>query len=464
MAVSEVFKIDKRATYNVFHAQIRKRGTGEVMADLPLYVHRDKKYTNQSYAHLWVIFQDDNAWWAFPTSSWKKTNGPGILNFIGEYAIGSNVEIRYNFNDGSNRKVTLRVPYDGACYTITKEGEAQPITPSENPEPQYDLMYDVEDGNLKIYENGDYQLTGSEATGNLIGGIAENATFSLYMRQKTYKFDYTEEVEVDGETVQRKYAMIPAIDFPFPGEYKVYVNYGNGASMTKHATMFVFDSGIDISFNRDSITIDRSEEGGFERQLPNGTNLLDYITVTQSGETVMQYDVKYLHFYIGTYSSGSGTYRGNAVSLSNREFDRCTWVSGASDDIWVSYGSKVYDSMTVTITESDPNSICIRGAEIVSRNFVAGNTYKISDFIKFIPEDSNFEYFELNNFSLTSKNSDYLQIRKNDSTPSTWAEFYNGYMTINALKGGRTRVYYTWKSDSSSTGGGGDFEVTIKSS
>ena len=329
------------------------------------------------------------------------------------------------------------------------------------------VEYNLEAGPMRVYSNGVAHVDGYEET-VLFEDMEYTPTTVLRMpaRSMTYTFDNVE--EVGGEELY--YAEIQNTDFEEQGNYKVYVDPQDGGSMSDPSTIIVYDGGINITFNFDEITIDRSDITTFRNQLPCGTTLLDYVTIDDGqGNTILDYDIRKVHFYIGRYSAGSSVYEGDAVRIINAgsgwfnwDFDGSKWTKNASDTIYVAYGTKVYDSMDFTVVESNSNKVYIRGVETTAYRCIAGKDYTIDKFIKFFPEDANFEYLTLSEFSLRSSSSSVLKVTDLGTTPTNWEEFYNSYKKISAQTSGRVHLYYTWKSTPAG-GGGGDLYITVTS-
>lgn len=327
-----------------------------------------------------------------------------------------------------------------------------------------EINYDVQNGNLKIYDNGKYCFTESNQCNQLINGITDEVDFRFYSNQKTYDFIYEENIEeiIDDETVlvKHKYALIPYSDFDLDRKYKLYLDFKDGAFLTKKVTLIISDSLFNISFNISKIEVDRSVQGGFLRQLPLGRKLIDYITFTTDGVKI-PFNFKQLYFFIDTYIHGSTGYDGDAVSIVNNEFNKCTWINNATSDIHVLYGDKDYGTMNVKVITSDSSKIYIKSVETSHTcNVPIGETNNLKKFIKFIPEDANASY--LYDMSFTSGNSNIAIVTKNNINNFTsWDDIFNSY-TIKANSLGRTSIYYTWRSILSGVGGGGDFYFVCK--
>lgn len=322
-----------------------------------------------------------------------------------------------------------------------------------------DLGYDLADGDLRVYEDGSYYLTESQETGQLLN-IAENKSFTLNMDGNTYELENVES-NTDG---QKHYALIRASSIDKPGEHILMANYDDGSQSPAPAKLSVYDSRINVAFNTHQITIDRSMPGSLMTLLPNGIELKDYLTITTEGDSSENFIESYIRLYINGYEAGLSVYNGNAVKLINSYgwyFDNSTWVDGAQDTICVSYGDHETDSMTVRVITSNANKICIRGVEHLKTRLVVGETYTLRDLIKFYPDDSNFSYLQLNQFSVTG-DSEYLNITKSNTTPTSWDEFYDNYITVTPIKAGSQKTYsFYWRSDESGLGGGKNVYITI---
>ena len=326
-----------------------------------------------------------------------------------------------------------------------------------------DLDYDLADGDLRVYEDGSYYLTESKETGQLLN-VAENKSFTLNMDGNTYELENVE-YDIDGQiTVEKHYALITASLIDKPGEHVLMVNYDDGSQAPAPAKLSVYDSRINVVFNTHQLTIDRSRPGSLMTQFPNGIELKDYLTITTEGDSSENFRESYIRLYIDGYMAGQSVYNGNAVKIINSYgwyFDDSTWVDGAQDTLYVAYGDHETDSMMVSVITSNANKIYIRGTNHLKTKLVVGETYTLRDLIKFYPDDCNFSYLQLEHFSFTG-DSEYLNITKSNTTPTSWDEFYDNYITVTPIQAGSQKRYnYTWRSDESGVGGGKSVYITI---
>ena len=94
------------------------------------------------------------------------------------------------------------------------------------------------------------------------------------------------------------------------------------------------------------------------------------------------------------------------------------------------------------------------GADATSRTasrVYPGREYSFDYFIKFLPEDAKFSDFLLSNFSLSSNNTNVLQVVDNGTTPTNWNELYNSKKVI-SIASGSARLRCTWKGKTTSGG------------
>ena len=319
--------------------------------------------------------------------------------------------------------------------------------------------YDLSDGDLIIYQNGNYRFSKSnQIIGKMINNVEEESNYNLYLLGKTYKFTYKENKYENGEYNVYRYTIIQSSELNYLGKTNLYIDKIDGKHLSIKTTLNIYDSKFNISFKVKEFVIDRSTDKWMHSQAPYGVYLLDYINI-ENAESTINYSKNNIYFYIESYSPGSAVYDGNAVSISNEKIYSCTYVDGATDIIYVKYCDLVYDFMKVKIITSDPNKIYIRGMEFTNDKFELGKTYKLKDYITFIPKDCNFEYIYFKNFEV-SGDLNYMKFT-NHELPTNWDEFYNNFIDVEFIKTGKTRMHYIWKSIE--TGGGyGENIIYIK--
>ena len=354
------------------------------------------------------------------------------------------------------------------------------IDPDYDPEPGDDpvtpdndrlIDYDLQKGNMLVYDDGTYTI-GSDESGTLFDNLTYTEGMTLELNSNSYPFDNVEASDIPlgapkkksalkaGNPSGRHYAVVPNTDFESPGNYPTFVNKP-GETGQEHSTVVVYDSEITVTFNITGFTIDRSLDKSFRNQLPSGVSLYDYVTIQRGGNAILDYDIRKVHFFIGHYYAGQSVYRGDAVSIicagsgwSSWEFDDCTWLKDGTTTISVAYGTKVLEAqgeLTVTMVDSNPNKIYVRRTSTPNHRCVAGREYSFDYFIKFLPEDAKFSDFLLSNFSLSSNNTNVLQVVDNGTTPTNWNELYNSKKVI-SIASGSARLRCTWKGSTTSGG------------
>lgn len=357
----------------------------------------------------------------------------------------------------------------------------------------YNFVYDVQNGQLKLYENG-YCCMGNTYKFQMFTNI-KNQPFAYRVvhygggNSGTYAFsdDMKETIVYNGESVELKYVVIDYERFDSPGLYYISIDYQDGSALANTKYIFVYDSQFSITFKEDSKTlmIDRCQEGSFTRQFDDhhGIYLRDYVDI-HIGNVIMDFGtvddvyewLKNLRsFYINRFSSGSSVYREDGIIIQHSQasnmdapewfFFDSTWNSEAIDKIYVKYGNQTFDSMVVRTYDSDPNNIYIKGVDRVVYRMTVGVTYTLDQILKFKPVDANFEFLEIGREDWEdpfwiSGSSEYFRIERPTTLPTSWDEFYRSYK-ITPLKAGTKRIYFTYRSVMSSIGGGGDIEIRI---
>ena len=391
------------------------------------------------------------------------------------------------------------------------------------------LYYDLDDGILRIYENGEYQIIGVPKNGSVWGDNAiwsdnniwgavpvqqtnstqsissnapqatsvngvwqdsaiwdddniwgivpiqqgkifnnvENKDVYIYINDQRYDVNQTMTInygDSDSEFDTYKYVDISKTDF-VQSENKMSVYYEENDSNIKNVDLIVVDSGIDISFKDEikHITLNRSNSLNLEDQMPYGLDLTNYINIDFGDSSIAEYNPNLLKFVVNYEPGSQYSYSGNAVSIKGDKLDECTWEKNAHDVIKIVYGSKVYDSeIEIEIIEDNEDRTYIKDVQRVYADYIVGQSYTLSDFISFIPNDVDFSNLNLYVFEFYCDDSSKLRINKNNITPTSWEDFYNNYMTIDTIDSGDVHIYYKWKSYGSGTVSNGDFYINIK--
>ena len=355
----------------------------------------------------------------------------------------------------------------------------------------YDYVYDVQDGQMKLYENG-YCSIGNKYKFQLT--TVKNDDFTYYVREfggygPNYEFsdDVKEHIMYNGEMTELRYVLIPVNDvFTKPGMYQISVDYHDGNALGNTKIVFVYDSQLKLTFKEDSKTlwIDRSQQGALKRQFDeyHGVQLRDYVDINVDNVIMNVGTVESIYnsltnlgsFYINKFVSGQSVYTEDGIEITHLLKDNnvsewcftdCTWKSEAIDKIYLRYGNQTFGSMTVRTFDSDTRNIYIKGVDCEGYGMKVGVTYTLRDVLTFKPADANFEFLEIGrvdweNPFWISGSTEYFRIEKPSTLPNTWEEFYNGYK-ITPLKEGKSRLYYTYRSVESSIGGCGDIIIRI---
>lgn len=326
--------------------------------------------------------------------------------------------------------------------------------------------YDLQNGDLRIYDDGSYRFVKDgdeeeypEVLGKLLNAMDPEKNISLYMG-KTYKLEESEVVIDGGVPATRRYVTLPASDFSGLRGYRLYLNFNDGSALSRYIDIISFDSGINATFKVHEVVIDRSNVLPIGRQMPYGDNLTqNYVNGSEGlNPSMLEFtsDSPVIKLYQWSYDMGS-------YSKFDETIDSCNWQDGGVAHITMKIGNQVLDTMTIRVVTNDPNKVYIRGAESTCPKCYVGETHKLGEFLKFIPEDSNFSYLGLDELTFTTGNKNILSVTKSDTLPTSWEEFYNNYISVNCVSSGKTRVYYVWESDKSGNGGGGDYEVRVSS-
>lgn len=479
------------------------------MADGPKY----RIWLNRSDTHGRIT--DENIWVGnYPNDGFSKissglTSGANyayvefntwedLLKAIGDSQETVEVLVTGQFEQvdnggGGGGETTVNVTISGAFEQEMSESgggddDNPDIDPGYEPEPGDDPVtpdndrlvdYDLQKGNMKVYDDGTYEI-GTEVSGVLFDNLTYTEGMTLELNANSYPFDGVESGGMTygstrnksalraGNPSGRHYATVQNTDFSSPGNYPTFVNKP-GETGQEHSTLVVYDGNIRVTFNITGLTIDRSAMVSFVNQLPCGTSLYDYVTIEKDGETILDYDIRKVHFFIGHYYAGQSVYRGDAVSIicpgtgwSDWQFDDCTWLKDGTTEISVAYGTKVLESqgsMVVTMTDSNPNKIYVRRTQVINHRCVAGREYTLDYFLKFLPEDANFDDFVLSRFSLSSNKEGVLQVVDNGTTPTNWSELYNSKKIL-TISAGTARLRCAWKGEETAFGYT-DIQVTV---
>ena len=388
------------------------------------------------------------------------------------------------YNNGAN---TLYINY--------KNGERQPTFVKII---VHGVVYDVQDGQMKLYENG-YCNIGDKYKFQLFTTI-EDKPFVYYtairggMTQIEYPFsdDVKEEIMYNGEMVELRYVILPYERFSAPGLYDMAVDYNDGRGLSNYnANIFVYDSQFSLTFKENTLMIDRCQQGALDRQFDSehghhGIYLRDYIDI-HIGDVIMDFgteeDVYEYLKNLGAFGvnlpggiSGKGVYTESAIEITHGQasnmtakewyFSDCTWDANNMDIIYVQYSGQSFGHMVIKLYDSDPDNIYIKGVDYVTYSMKVGDTCTLDKILKFKPVDANFDFLEIgrtqweNPFWIAA-NTDEIRIEKPETLPTSWEEFYKGYK-ITPLKAGYKRIYFTFRSVKSAIGGGGSIELRVK--
>ena len=335
--------------------------------------------------------------------------------------------------------------YNDSSYSSDNEQETSNIRFA-----QTKFNYDLSDGDLIIYKNGNYRFSRSnEIVGVMITGVTENANYRLYFNNNSKSYEFTYKDKNNDE-----YTIIPTNEINLLGDSYLSIDRYNGKAYGIRTIIYTYDSKFNISFKVKECIIDRSNPKSYTMQLPYANNLFNYISINNMDSNI-NYNKSNVHFYINTYSPGSAIYEGNAISIQNDYLWNCTFEDNTETTIKVSYGSIEYDSMTIKIITSDPDKIYVRGMNISKTRFELNKKYTLKDCVTFIPHDCLFKYLYLDNFIFTGS-SLYMKINVH-KRPTSWDEFFNNYIDIDFIKTGNTHLQYVWKC--LETGGGGGDEI-----
>ena len=378
----------------------------------------------------------------------------------------------------------------------------------------HQISIDLEDGDLKIYENGwcrqgngplkqlftyvpdtdfHYKLTTYiyySAYGSYTYSYEKEFYFDVGEMEEWHSYDYNaitrfsyhncqeEQIEEDGVLVTRKYITIPGELFEYCDYHYIYIE---GEGLDKHySTLDVSDRNFIISFNTPEITIDRSNIYNFRTQMNayHGTNIVDYINIPKNSK--IKYNEDLLNLYLNNIKRNGGKpvrgATGNAVIIGSLGFGGSTWRKNQSDTVHMSYGyigtntdsdlyhKPTYSTNTITVKTIDSSSnVYLRGISDSGFNhkFNVGQEYTIRDLFGFYPTDMSGFQLNMSQFTFKEYDTSALEFKVvSPQNPTTWKAFYDDYMRVKVLREGIHQCYVSWRT--SDGGMGGKMLITIR--
>ena len=368
-------------------------------------------------------------------------------------------------NDNSNNTVENHhdenVAAGELAYLSPEESPSSsssiPLTPFvPNPD---EVTFDWEDGDLKVYENGE-SMAGLDLV-TLFSKPIDSVVFD----SDTYTLGTEEEV-VNG--VSRRFALIDK--HVIPGTYNIKANCTDGTTETvkinildRKFTPKFKDAVRQIRINRSSEhnfnwIMDHNYLGTYLTQSNLITYTLDYFDIPSDCkvDTTEQYLYSKIHFKLNNMTEGS-PYKniliGNAVELvrlnsSNGQwcFRDSTWKKDQTDTLTLMFGDVEYDQITISTYDSNPDMIYVRKISDENFNhwFNVNQEYTLRDLFGFYPFDARFSLI-MSSFRFSDYNSSELEFTvKSSSIPTSWKDFYDNYMRVKVLKKGLFNCYVHW--------------------
>lgn len=371
---------------------------------------------------------------------------------------------------GSNNNTNTQ-PVENHYAENVAGGELVYITPIESsssssptplvpfvPDPD-GLTFDWEDGDLKVYENGQCMINGN------ILPLFSKSIVSLVFDSDTFTLGTEEEMVND---ISCRYTVIDK--HVIPGTYNLKANCGDNTTET--VKLNIQDRKFTPKFKDDvmEIRIDRSSEHNFDWQMENNylgtymtqsnliTYSLDYFDIPSDCkvDTTEKYLYGKIHLKLNNITEGS-PYRneliGNAVEVvrlasSNGQwcFRDSTWKKDQTDTLTLMFGDVEYDQITVSTYDST-SRVYVRGIsdDKFNHTFNVNQEYTLRDLFGFYPYDANFTLI-MSSFNFQNYDTSALSFNVvGSTTPNNWKDFYDNYMRVKVLKSGYFTCYVHWK-------------------